>query len=1132
MKWNNCLSRIGAGLLALALLLSLCPAALAQEGGLSIGTLEELEEFARRCSADTYSKGLTVLLTADIDAGGADISIPVFLGTFDGRGHKISGLSLQGSNSGYGLFSRIESGATVKNLSVEGTVIPAGTQSAVGGLAGENDGSIEQCSFSGIVAGAESVGGLAGRNGGTISGCNVSGVVRGTKYTGGVAGQSSGTILRCQNNAAVNTTAADGAESAQLDLESALYSVLKKEELEESAVTTDTGGIAGYSTGAIQSCTNTGPVGYPHVGYNVGGIAGRQNGYLANSTNRGEVQGRKDVGGVVGQMVPDITLQFSQDALEELKTELARLQTMIDDTLDEAQTTSDSVSTHIERLSNYADSASDSAHSLAQQTGTFVDDNVAAANELILLVERYLDKFAPILDDLSAASGSTAAGLSQSRILVSQLDGLRGYNDTALSQLRTFCTGITAACSDLSRGLDALDTALSLLESGPILPDTAQLRSDISALNEANVSLQATIGRALEEIELSGAVSDETKAQLQRELLTVLDCCINVASDVDTLLKETDLGGLRDQNEEKLAQITASFKTAMEAFSSASSQLGGAMESMNSALGTLRTINSQMETVFHQADVVLSDTQQAALSLMSAFSGAAQWARELSSEEPIRFSQLGPEFQQSNDALSAALTGMSSEISVLSSEVSAANTVLLSGVREINGQFMKVMNLFLNLLNNTQNVDYSELFEDVSEESLQSAARGKVLECSNYGTVAADRNAGGVAGAMAMESDLDPEDDLLSSDNGSLRFTYQTRAILLDCSNYGSVQAKKSCAGGVVGRMDVGTVWGCGGWGGVESESGDYVGGVAGLSLSSIRKSNAKCTLSGGKYVGGIAGSGSRISDCLSMVEIAACTQRSGAIAGEITGEYSGNRFVSETLAGVDRVSYAGKAEEISYEELSAPENVPKNFFRLTLRFLADGKVLKEQDFDYGASFSQEIYPAAPEKEDCYVRWDRTELNDLKFDTTVTALYEPYVTTLASEELRDGRAALLAEGAFRAGDSLTAACDSAPETGPEGASELWTLTVPDDGQTRHTVRWRIPSDGAKAYAIYTDAGNGWQKVESETIGSYVCFALEGERFAVKPEEQAAWWIWAPVAAGGVGAVCIAMAALHKKKKKA
>lgn len=76
---------------------------------------------------------------------------------------------------------------------------------------------------------------------------------------------------------------------------------------------------------------------------------------------------------------------------------------------------------------------------------------------------------------------------------------------------------------------------------------------------------------------------------------------------------------------------------------------------------------------------------------------------------------------------------MSRELTALNSEISDASTVLLADLRAVNSQFMKVMNLFLNVLNSTQNVDYTDAFEDVSEESLQSAARGKVLKRQAFG---------------------------------------------------------------------------------------------------------------------------------------------------------------------------------------------------------------------------------------------------------------------------------------------------------------------------------------------------------------------------------------------------------------
>ena len=150
---HNVTIRLISVLLTLLLLLPICPTVLAAENRVSIGTLEELADFAKRCSSDAYSKGLSA---------GAELSIPIFLGTFDGQGHCITGLQLTQSNSPSGLFSRIEADAVVKNLSVEGKIQPAGTQRTVCGIVGENSGTLESCNFSGVVLGSDDVGGIAG----------------------------------------------------------------------------------------------------------------------------------------------------------------------------------------------------------------------------------------------------------------------------------------------------------------------------------------------------------------------------------------------------------------------------------------------------------------------------------------------------------------------------------------------------------------------------------------------------------------------------------------------------------------------------------------------------------------------------------------------------------------------------------------------------------------------------------------------------------------------------------------------------------------------------------------------------------------------------------------------------------
>lgn len=125
---------------------------------------------------------------------------------------------------------------------------------------------------------------------------------------------------------------------------------------------------------------------------------------------------------------------------------------------------------------------------------------------------------------------------------------------------------------------------------------------------------------------------------------------------------------------------------------------------------------------------------------------------------------------------------------------------------------------------------------------------------------------------------------------------------------------------------------------------------------------------------------------------------------------------------------------------LQAADGVPKELLHLTLRFVARGKVLKRQTFGYGDSFTADDFPEAPKKDGCYADWNVTDLSDLRFDTTVTAVYRPYVTALAAGDTEDGRPALLAEGLFRTGDTLQAVQADTADA-PRGAAGVWTLTL-------------------------------------------------------------------------------------------
>lgn len=99
---------------------------------------------------------------------------------------------------------------------------------------------------------------------------------------------------------------------------------------------------------------------------------------------------------------------------------------------------------------------------------------------------------------------------------------------------------------------------------------------------------------------------------------------------------------------------------------------------------------------------------------------------------------------------------------------------------------------------------------------------------------------------------------------------------------------------------------------------------------------------------------------------------------------------------------------------------------------------------------------------------------------------------------------------------------------------MWTLTFPADGEESHTIRWRVPADGAKRYTVYTAADGGWKKAQTSTVGSYLCFALPSDsvQFAIVPAMHAAWQLWAAIAAALTAIAAVITLVIRKRRAKA
>ncbi len=181
-----------------------------------IRTAEQLRAFAGSLNSKIDYAGKYVALDADIDVSGAAWT-PIggsdwaFAGTFDGRGHTISGLTvgaadaplaLDAENIYIGLFGVLEKTAVVRDVALKDIAFYTGYEATayVGGIAGYLNGSSQKGVYTGAV----------------IDGCSVSGTIahtsaKGNQFVGGIVGmQYKGAVINSASFADLSCTVLSG----------------------------------------------------------------------------------------------------------------------------------------------------------------------------------------------------------------------------------------------------------------------------------------------------------------------------------------------------------------------------------------------------------------------------------------------------------------------------------------------------------------------------------------------------------------------------------------------------------------------------------------------------------------------------------------------------------------------------------------------------------------------------------------------------------------------------------------------------------------------------------------------------------------------------------------------------------
>ena len=499
--------RLISFLLAALLMGSLaCPALAAEsEEVIHIRSEQDLIALSQHCRLDTWSEGKVVSLDSDIVLTHAFMPAPIFSGIFYGNRHTISGLKVNGELAAAGLFGILTETAEVRELRVEGRIVPQGETISAGGIAGENRGLIENCIFAGEVSSRKTAGGIAGKNTGIINGCS--------------------------SSAYVNAWLRDGrfriSDLKEVSSLGELTGVLKLHSSE------NIGGITGENTGIIYSCNSYGIVGKDNSGYAIGGIAGKNNGYIALSTNRATVYGKSNVGGIVGQSEPYVRSSYSSDLMERPQERLDEIAGIIYDVTGDLDTSTENIAAILDQMLETVGRATDGVQRLERSATAFVNGKIGEINEVKDYANLAVNGISGVTSGIDEIGTAVSTGLHDIQDGVTTIKIALETEDTDKIQeaLQMFSHGLGEFVIAMD-GVDDTTTELNrLFENLDArgLPSFAGIGSDFDA---ATASIMGELKTLTGQI---GQLSDEivaTEKRVTDNVRTITDEAQSLARDV------------------------------------------------------------------------------------------------------------------------------------------------------------------------------------------------------------------------------------------------------------------------------------------------------------------------------------------------------------------------------------------------------------------------------------------------------------------------------------------------------------------------------------------------------------------------------------------------------------------------
>lgn len=516
------------------------------------------------------------------------------------------------------------------------------------------------------------------------------------------------------------------------------------------------------------------------------------------------------------------------------------------------------------------------------------------------------------------------------------------------------------------------------------------------------------------------------------------------------------------------------------------------------------------------------------------------------------------------DSIQAAMNELSSSFNGMYQDMVASGSKMTGQMQSMMGSMSSMVET-MEKLNEGLNIKII----DISREDTPENTVAKVSDCANYAAVYGETYVGGITGIADIE-DTTAQNDIQGQLTMSTEGEMIMRLVIRDCRNAGTVSAAKAYAGGIIGNMTIGAVFGGINTGSVDALNADYVGGIAGSSESYLVDSFSRSILAGSQYVGGIAGCGTEVAGCYAVTDIAAATKFTGGILGyadplpdEEAGLIRENRYLltGKNLGGIDGICYDGATAPISVEEFLAVEGLDDCFRTVTVRFVAEGREDIVLTVEFGKTIPWENIPELEAGEHELYQWQmvpsvtaealgmgqtaqiqyisKERLTNILFDQTYMAVFDTKNTVVASEEKTEsGRSLALAIGAFDRDATLRLTNITGQESSVGGVAvqENWQITMADIGieKLHYLIPEGVDPDNTVLYVKET-SGN-WVQRDFVVEGSYMIFPFtHGESgFALEVLPAEGFPVTAVViAAAAAMLVLIAFKAIqkHSAKKK-